>query len=107
MNLKDLKEWAEQQYVLDNAQLMQRGVKDRFVSKIKPHLKSVIDKASEVLASTERNNRTIGLIEDDVKNLGAWGLAVKEAKKEETTTTETKPEEAVQPVKRENWYTKK
>ena len=101
MNLKDLKEWAEKQYSKDSVQLMADGVKEKYMGKIKPHLKSVIDKSTEVLASTQKNNRTIGIIENDVKNLTAWGLSV-EAKIEKEVVTESSTDQ-----KNAEWYSKR
>ena len=115
MNLKDMKIWATQHYAMDNVQLMAAGVKDRYLSKVKPHLRSIIDKASEIIAATELSNRKMDIIESDVRNLRVWGLAPipppeepkdvmpepePEQKSVEKIASETKPEKS-------GWYSKK
>ena len=75
MNLKELKVWAEENYAKDNVQLMANGVLSNKISKIKPHLKSIIEKSAWIISTTEKNNTMMNNIENDIKLLGQWGLS--------------------------------
>ena len=74
MNLKELKLWAEDNYAKDNVQLMAGGVLSGRISKIKPHLKSIIEKSAWIIAAIEKNNTLMNNIENDIKLLSQWGL---------------------------------
>ena len=112
MNLKEIRIWATQQYANDNVQFLAAGVKERYLAKIKPHLRSIIDKSSEVLTATELNNKKIEIIQRDINNLIAWGLPAAD----EPNKPEPAPEPVVEPVtaakeseepKKQGWYSKR
>lgn len=84
MNLSELCKWAVETKALDNAQLLSSGVREKRLSKVKPHLQSIIDKASMVIFNTEKNNILMNNIDNDLKVLLEAGLPtiVKEIKQE-------------------------
>ena len=114
MNIKDLKTWATQNYALDNAQLLAAGVKERFITKIKPHLRSIIDKSAEIITATEANNRRLDVINSDVKNLINWGLPPIEGAAEAAPPGPSIPlaevpaeENSQAETKKPSWYSKR
>ena len=74
MNLKELKIWAEENYAKDNVQLMASGVLSNKMGKIKPHLKSIIEKSTWIISAIEKNNVLMNNIDNDIKLLSQWGL---------------------------------
>ena len=99
MNLIDLKTWAQDVYAKDNRQLMDSGVKEKSLAKIRPHLKGIIERCDIVNSTTKKNNELMADIEKFLKYLSEWGLPMKEAKSES--------KEEIPTGEKADWYSKR
>jgi hypothetical protein len=91
MNLISLREWARLNYQKKDQLLINEGVTDKKVSKVKANLKMIVERVDIISPTTARNNRYIQDVEEAIKDLAKWGLKLPEAQKE-LPKVEVKPE---------------
>ena len=82
MNLNALRDWARLNYQKKDQVLINEGVTDKKVSKVKANLKMIVERVDIISPTTARNNRYIQDVEEAIKDLAKWGLKLPDAKPE-------------------------
>ena len=89
MNLKDIKNWADETCKKDNVQLMAEGIQERRLTKVKAYLKAISERCNLIIMTTSKNDNFLNDIEVYLKKIAEYGGNVDSFKKQETTPTTT------------------
>lgn len=82
MKLKELSDWAQEGLSKNNHAIMEQGVAEKEVHKVRSYLRMIIDKCTKIIANTTQNDNYLKDIQEYLNYLSKMKLNIPSDKKD-------------------------